>query len=334
MPAVTTFIINTMNPNGKKEKDLSCKKLREKNYVLQKILNNIQRANRPSNTIFLKLILLEKINFYDKHSKYSMPMRFGWKENEILNRYSYNKELNSYLNSINNKDVKEFAKYLFAIKDNDFTFTYSCFDYFYETYNMRNEFRVCDAKMDIILSTLMLNEYTKWFDALMLMNRMPLEFCRQERFLFLKILSTQQHYQRIVAELSNIGIFPTDDNIILNYKGKVNSFRNFFDQFYNLSEKRLNRDNFAELFLKRKSINSFTSEKTDTGKRTITPEMQGIFSIITWIYLLEHSCVYSKNIDINRLITKNFQTYKQKLKQRKIAANHSWLEAIILDEIY
>lgn len=199
---------------------------------------------------------------------------------------------------------------------------------------MRNDFRGCTTKMDIILSTFMLNEYTKWFDALMLMNHMPLEFCRQERFLFLKILSTQQHYQRVVAELSNIGISLTDDNVILNYKGKVNSFHNFFDQFYNLSEKRLNRADFSELFLERKSINSFSSEKTDTGKRKITPEMQGIFSIITWIYLLEHSCVYSKNIDIDHLITKNFQAYKQKLKRQKIAANNGWLEAIILDETY
>lgn len=334
MPAVTTFIINTMNPNGKKEKGISSEKLHEENYVLQKILNSMQRANEPTNTLFLKLILLEKVFFYDKRSKYSVPMRFEQKENDILNRYNYSKELNSYLNSINNKDVKEFAKYLFAIKDNDFTFTYSCFDYFYETYKMRNDFRGCTTKMDIILSTFMLNEYTKWFDALMLMNRMPLEFCRQERFLFLKILSTQQHYQRVVAELSNIGISLTDDNVILNYKGKVNSFHNFFDQFYNLSEKRLNRADFSELFLERKSINSFSSEKTDTGKRKITPEMQGIFSIITWIYLLEHSCVYSKNIDIDHLITKNFQAYKQKLKRQKIAANNGWLEAIILDETY
>lgn len=220
------------------------------------------------------------------------------------------------------------------MKDNGFTFTYSCFDYFNETYKMRNEFCIYNAKMDIILSSFMLNEYTKWFDALMLMNRMPLEFCRQKHFLFLKILSTQQHFQRVVAELAKVDISTADDKVILNYKGKVYSFGNFFNQFYKLAERRLNCDDFAEIFLKRKSTDAFLSKKTDTGKRQISPEMRGIFSIIKWIYLLEHSCVYRKNIDIDRLITTNFQIYKQKLEQQKIAANHGWLEAIILDEIY
>lgn len=294
----------------------------------------MQNINETSSTLFLKFILMEKVDSYDKHSIYSMPMRFSKRENEILNRYNYSEELNSYLDSINNKDVKELAKYLFAMKDNDFTFTYSCFDYFNETYKMRNEFRVYNAKMDIILSSFMLNEYTKWFDALMLMNRMPLEFCRQERFLFLKILSTQQHFQRVVAELAKIDISTADDKVILNYKGKVQSFWNVFNQFYKLAEKRLNCDDFAEIFLKRKSTDAFPSKKTDTGKRQVTPEMRGIFSIIKWIYLLEHSCVYSKNIDIDRLITKNFQTYKQKLQQRKIAASHNWLEAEIREEYF
>lgn len=333
MPAITTFIINTMKPNKKKE-DMSLGKLCEKNYALKQIIHKMQNINETSNTLFLKFILLEKVDFYDKRSIYSMPTRFNKRENEILNRFNYNEELNSYLDSINNTDVRELAKYLFAMKDNDFTFTYSCFDYFNETYKMRNEFRVYNAKMDIILSSLMLNEYTKWFDALMLMNRMPLELCRLERFLFLKILSTQQHFQRIVAELAKINISSTDDKVILNYKGKVQSFRNIFNQFYNLAEKRLNNNDFAELFLERKSINSFSSEKPDAGERQITPEMRGIFSIIKWIYLLEHSSVYSKKIDIDRLITTNFQTYKQKIQQRKIAANHGWLEAIILNEIY
>ena len=334
MPAITTFIINTMNPNGKKEKDLSLKKLREKNNAPKKIIRKMQNINETSSTLFLKFILLEKVDFYDKRSIYSMPTRFSKRENEILNRYNYSEELNSYLDSINNTDVKELAKYLFAMKDNGFTFTYSCFDYFNETYKMRNEFCIYNAKMDIILSSFMLNEYTKWFDALMLMNRMPLEFCRQKHFLFLKILSTQQHFQRVVAELAKVDISTADDKVILNYKGKVYSFGNFFNQFYKLAEKRLNCDDFAEIFLKRKSTDAFLSKKTDTGKRQIRPEMRGIFSIIKWIYLLEHSCVYRKNIDIDRLITTKFQIYKQKLEQQKIAANHGWLEAIILDEIY
>lgn len=100
MPAVTTFIINTMNPNGKKEKDLSLKKLREKNNAPKKIIRKMQNINETSSTLFLKFILLEKVDFYDRRSIYSMPTRFSKRENEILNRYNYSEELNSYLDSI------------------------------------------------------------------------------------------------------------------------------------------------------------------------------------------------------------------------------------------
>ena len=260
------------------------------------------------------------MDFYDKNCEYLLPKRFLSREEKILDKSKYNHKYNHYLDSINDQDVRAFAKYLFSMRGNDFTFSYSYFDYFCETYKNRNIFKPHDKNMDIILSAFMLNEYTKWFDALMLLNNMPLDFCRQTQFLLLKVLATQPLFQRIVSKLTDIHISTTADEITFNYNGQTNSCCNFFHQFYKLAEKRLNSRSFLELF---------SEPKNSSAQKRI-----GIFSIIEWIYLLEHDCIYNKHIDINYLLTEGYRRYEEKLQRRELSANPKWLKPIINGEFY
>lgn len=288
LPALITEIINTMAPEKARPSD--------NNQGSFSIYENLikKTEGHSYDTAYLKMLLLPPNSVYNKNTTNKIHARFKKIESEILQNFSPNPELNSYLSSLNAEDEAN-GRYLIALRSNDFTLSYTYFEIFLKIYENQELFK-CSEKMDFALSVIMLNHFTRWFDAIMLSYQMPFELCARN-LLYSKLLSANSFFQSTVTELSKISISTSDEETKFTYGMQSVSCHAFPKLFYSRTrQNRLNRHILCDIF-----------KKTE---RKISPAET--LPIAKWIFLLEHH-----NIDdeyIKHLIYSGYQEYLERPK--------------------
>ena len=205
--------------------------------------------------------------------------------------YQFDQVTENYINTLNPEDQKLFRG-LWATDDKKPDFYLSYFDIFSNIYRMRKKLIFEENSgypMDFTLSLFHLNIFTRWYDALLLIEGMPFEFLRYNS-LYLKLLTIPfikfegYRFLDVVKELAMIT--DMDLNQALINKDPIIKLEDIGSLFYRNSWTNTCNDDLADIF-------DSSSSKNSVKRKTI----KGINPIYKLIYLLDDPNLDNKRLD-------------------------------------
>lgn len=271
-PSLITIIFNSLEPNIIKNLDESQYEIFPYDDLIFPL--NIHPSDMTdfqlsfwNNSVFLKMMLLPIATSYTKTIQ-NIAKRFKQKLDKAFEHWKK-------ANALEDNDFEEWEEeqkidfWLHAMIECDFCFSNSYFDIFCYIYNNQELFTSKKGnRMDATLSLLHLNVFTKWYDALVLMEGMPFSF-RNFNFFYLKMLSIFPEYQNIVENAANM-----PEELLEQAMGNT-SFTNMQNLFYEKSNVKLGGD---------KLLNILKSDKMDESEEIFTSRINPVYK---WILLLD-----------------------------------------------
>lgn len=171
-----------------------------------------------------------------------------------------------------------------CIGNHSFPFTYVYFEMFCVLAGNKELFSDKPAySVDIALSIIHLNAFTKWYDALLLHKGMNFSYLQCSYFFYLKMLTLDKKYQSFVADISYVDretlYLLAVRSMKKNYE-KYNTmseklFRQMLSFFYANAKEKLNVSGLLNIF------------KTDSDKKCEIHEFDGFNPIYQWIKILD-----------------------------------------------
>lgn len=206
--------------------------------------------------------------------------------NNIISKYIKAEKLHTpTLKEYNALDRKCKHYIIKAMRKHSFTFTYSYFEMFCKLVENKKLFSSTSTPpVDIALSMIHLNTFTKWYDAVLLYKGMHFAFLECNYFFYLKMLAVYEKYARFVEGISCI-----DRNVLYGLVNKSikkagretnisceDTFEHMLQFFYDLAETKINSP---------KLMNIFKSDDNAQSNRCRT--IGGFDPIYQWIKLLD-----------------------------------------------
>lgn len=209
-------------------------------------------------SVYLKYISSEDVQYYSENiSQYFNGSKFVYPDISITDMDS---KLQQYI-------IK-------ALKNHTFNFTYSYFQIFCRLIEDSQKYFGEDAgKINIPLSIIHLNSFTKWFDAIMLMNQMPLSYVECEYMFLQKMLLVNPRYRHFICDLSYANL----QDILSAQNNHVDLYKNILKKFYKFAYPKFNCKELLNIF------------KPQNGDYQTQPHFQDINPIYKWIKILDWS---------------------------------------------
>lgn len=265
LPSFITLIINELDPkqhNRSYAHDICDFPYNQYMPDLGYTANDIRSLGSEDTSILLKQIIAYENFDYGDRKHHDVELWFEEKKKE-LEEHCSGYQVDGYIDSLNQKKqiskeqrLKEqrLFKGLWATSEKEPDLYLSYFDIFLHIYRMRETSELIKhlkCQMDLTLSLLHLNVFTRWYDSLLLIEGMPFKFIKYNS-VYLKLLTIPfvrfEDYQfwDVIKDL--IEISDKDlEQALMSKDIKIKS-EYILSLFYQRSRKKLCDDNLSNIF--------------------------------------------------------------------------------------
>lgn len=265
LPSFITLIINELDPkqhNRSYAHDICDFPYDQYMPDLGYTANDIRSLGSEDTSILLKQIIAYENFDYGDRKHHDVELWFEEKKKE-LEEHCSGYQVDGYIDSLNQKKqiskeqrLKEqrLFKGLWATSEKEPDLYLSYFDIFLHIYRMRETSELIKhlkCQMDLTLSLLHLNVFTRWYDSLLLIEGMPFKFIKYNS-VYLKLLTIpfvrfeDHQFWDVIKDL--IEISDKDlEQALMSKDIKIKS-EYILSLFYQRSRKKLCDDDLADIF--------------------------------------------------------------------------------------